>query len=268
MTIVTRRECLAAIPAAGALSFLAHGGAPARAAAPAAQPYDSFPSQDAELVREMVGVCHGNLERVTQLLKDAPRLANAAVDWGFGDWETALGAAAHTGRVAIARLLLEHGARADIFAMAMLGRLEAVKAMIADEPGIQRVRGPHGFTLLHHARAGGDAAKPVYDYLSTLPDADVKTPTEALIAPNEAYTGVYRYGPDGSSLLEVVVMERQAQLAIQRLGGTPRPLAHLGGHAFHPMGAPEVRVAFTMEGERATGLAITSPAPVLTATRE
>ena len=44
---------------------------------------------------------------------------NASWDWGGGDWETGLGAAAHMGRRDIAELLLGRGARLDLFAAAI-----------------------------------------------------------------------------------------------------------------------------------------------------
>ena len=43
----------------------------------------------------------------------------------------------------------------------MLGQLDVVKAFIDASPGVQRIHGPHGITLLAHARAGGEKAKPV-----------------------------------------------------------------------------------------------------------
>jgi hypothetical protein len=76
---------------------------------------------DSALVEEFVGKAHGDLARVKELLTQEPRLVNAAWDWGNGDWETALGAAAHMGRRDIAETLFAHGARLDIFAAAMLG---------------------------------------------------------------------------------------------------------------------------------------------------
>jgi hypothetical protein len=35
-------------------------------------------------------------------------------------------------------------------------------------PALLQSKGPHGITLLHHSRAGGEAAKAVEDYLLTL----------------------------------------------------------------------------------------------------
>src|SRR5438105_4281234 len=48
-----------------------------------------------ELVNEFVARAHSDLQRVQILLEREPLLINAAWDWGDGDWETALGAAAH-----------------------------------------------------------------------------------------------------------------------------------------------------------------------------
>ena len=79
------------------------------------------PALDRDLVREFVANSHGDLEAVRSALAGEPALANAAWDWGGGDWETGLGAAAHMGRRDIAELLLAHGARIDLFAAAMLG---------------------------------------------------------------------------------------------------------------------------------------------------
>jgi hypothetical protein len=118
-----------------------------------------------ELVNEFVGKAHGDLDRVRQLLGQHPTLVNAAWDWGGGDWETGLGAAAHVGRRDIALYLIENGARIDIFAAAMLGYLPIVRATLEAVPAARDWRGPHGIPLLAHAEAGGPAAAAVADYL-------------------------------------------------------------------------------------------------------
>jgi hypothetical protein len=84
-----------------------------------------------------------------------PALLNACWDWGGGDFETALGGAAHMGRRDIAELLLERGARLDVFAAAMLGMEEVVRAVLAADPAARDAPGPHGIPLVEHARAGG-----------------------------------------------------------------------------------------------------------------
>src|SRR4051794_29137718 len=119
------------------------------------------PALESGLVREFVANAHGDLERVKALLAEQPKLVNAARDWGGGDWETGLGAAAHVGRRDIAELLLERGARLDVFAAAMLGRLEIVRAMLDAYPELVSARGPHGIPLRAHAEAGGEEAREV-----------------------------------------------------------------------------------------------------------
>jgi len=123
------------------------------------------PPLEADLVRDFVANAHGDLDRVGELLGREPALLNAAWDWGGGDFETGLGAAAHVGRRDIALFLLEHGARMDIFAAAMLGHLDVVRTMVSAIPEVRNSRGPHGISLLRHAEAGGEAAAPVAEFL-------------------------------------------------------------------------------------------------------
>lgn len=119
---------------------------------------DRGPRLDAELVREFVIAGHGNLERTRELLEQQPALLNATWDWGGGDWETALGGAAHMGNRPIAEFLLSKGARMDIFAATMLGKSEIVRAFLADDPKVAELKGPHGIPLIRHAQAGKQEA--------------------------------------------------------------------------------------------------------------
>lgn len=121
-----------------------------------------------EQVQEFVGKAHGDLERVREMLAAAPSLLNACWDWGGGDWETALGAAAHMGRRDIAAFLLSEGARIDLFAAAMLGKLAIVQAILADDPDARHRLGPHGIPLIAHAQAGGPEAADVVQFLESL----------------------------------------------------------------------------------------------------
>jgi hypothetical protein len=123
------------------------------------------PALPAALVQEFVAKAHGDFERVQELLGQEPALVNAAWDWGGGDWETGLGAAAHVGRRDIALYLLAHGARIDLFAAAMLGRLDIVKTTLAAFPEARQIPGPHGISLLAHAQAGGPEAAAVTAFL-------------------------------------------------------------------------------------------------------
>jgi hypothetical protein len=124
---------------------------------------------DPEKVKAFVANAHGDLDAVRELLAEEPALVNAAWDWGSGDWETALGAAAHMGRRQVALLLLEHGARLDLFAAAMLGYFDIVSAILADFPDMHDAKGPHGIPLVEHARAGGEDARAVLELLESTP---------------------------------------------------------------------------------------------------
>jgi hypothetical protein len=114
------------------------------------------------VVGEFVGRAHSDLARVTELLASYPTVLNAAFDWGNGDFETALGAAAHSGRRDIVEFLLSKGARIDLFAAAFLGKLPLVKAVLHETPAALHLPGPHGISLLDHAKKGGHAETVAY----------------------------------------------------------------------------------------------------------
>jgi hypothetical protein len=126
---------------------------------------DAPPQLDPAKVQAFVANAHGDLDAVRSLLEEEPALVNAAWDWGGGDWETGLGAAAHMGRRQIALYLLEHGARLDLFAAAMLGYFDIVTAILSDFPEMRDAAGPHGIPLVEHARVGGADARAVLELL-------------------------------------------------------------------------------------------------------
>jgi hypothetical protein len=208
----------------------------------AAAPVDAFPSHDPKTVLEMVTVSHGNVARVRALLGEHPALANAAWDWGFGDWETALGAASHVGNHEIAAALLAAGARPTLFSAAMLGQLDVVKAFIAAQSGAQRIRGPHGIPLLAHARAGG--AADVVSYLESVQDSNVSYRNEPLPDPDRiACIGEYVFAAERRDRFVVSATDRGV-LLIRRDGSADRNLFHHGAREFHPAGAEAVRIRF------------------------
>ena len=126
------------------------------------------------MVQDFVIYAHSDLEMVKKLYEKQPALLNATMDWGGGDWETALGGASHMGRRDIVAFLLEKGARIDIFCAAMLGQLDAVKAFLALQPRLIDAKGPHGFTLHFHAQVGGKAAEGVLDHLQSVKRLELK----------------------------------------------------------------------------------------------
>jgi hypothetical protein len=226
---------------------------------------DSFPTQPPELAREIVTVAHFDLKRVKELIEARPSLARASWDWGFGDWEEALGAASHMGNRPIAEYLISKGARPSLFSATMLGQLEVVKAFVAALPGAQRIRGPHSISLLAHARAGGGTARPTFDFLQSLGDADAEA--SAPLSENDAETvkGTYTFGTGMNQRIEVTVEHGQATWTRGAMMG--RPLFHLGNGIFYPWGAETVRVRFAEDSD-SVAMIINDPDVVLVARRK
>jgi hypothetical protein len=222
-----------------------------------------FPTQPPEIVQEIVVVSHFGLDRVKELVEQHPTLAKAGWDWGFGDWETALGAASHMGRADIAQVLLANGARPTIFSAAMLGQLAVVQAFVNASPGIQRTLGPHSISLMAHAKAGGAAARPVLEYLNTIDGADEPPKVQPLSDEQiAAVTGTYTFGVTPADRIEITAAGRALQFG--RPGRYARGLFHLGGLVFCPMGAERVRIQFVESGATTT-LTVHDPDVVLTA---
>ena len=237
---MNRRSFLALTPVVLAPAIVRWRDAPIRTAAALSA---SYPTQDADLIKEMVGASHFNVARVKELVTRQPSLARAAWDWGFGDWEEALGAASHVGNREIAALLLAHGARPSIFSAAMLGQLDVVKGFITGSPGIQKIKGPHSITLLKHAIAGGANAKPVVEYLKSVGGAD-ETPEEPPLTAEQlnSLAGSYEFGSGADERLDITVLKDRLNIA--RPAHTARVLMHLGSLEFYPAGSDFVRIVF------------------------
>jgi hypothetical protein len=126
---------------------------------------DTPPQIESDLVGTFVGKSHFDFDTVRAMVKDHPQLVNCCWDWGGGDYETGLGAAAHTGGTKIAELLLDHGARLDLFAATMLGMPGVVRAAFEVLPESHKTRGPHGIPLLSHAVGGGEKSFELIGFL-------------------------------------------------------------------------------------------------------
>lgn len=246
-----RRSFTLGIPAAGLATIgLAHAATehrPERSLRSQAcvQPdgWPGFPRSNAALVAEVVGVAHRSESKVRELIDAHPALVNAWWDWGFGDWESPLGAASHVGQTEIAELLISRGARVDVFAATMLGWLPTVRAMVEASPGVQRALGPHCITLLAHARAGGERAASVLEYLKTLPGADdgpkvLNLEGDAL----SRYVGQYAADPGGQPRFTVRVQKNQLEFVTE--DSSSRRLHCIAPDQFFPAGVPSVRFTF------------------------
>ena len=126
------------------------------------------------VVQDFVVFAHMDLDMTRKLLEKEPALVLASINWGTYDWESGLNAASHMGRRDIVELLLEHGARIDIFCAAMMGMLDVVQAFIKLQPKLIDAKGPHGFTLHFHAQFGGKESEKVLDYLQSVKKIELK----------------------------------------------------------------------------------------------
>ena len=237
---------------------------------------DKYPAIDDDLVRKVVGEAHRNFDTVKEIVDRQPELSKACWDWGFGDFETALGAASHMGRKDIAEYLIDKGARPDIFAFTMLGKVDVVKKIIDATPEIQRNLGPHGLTLLQHAKnrlrhsLGTDEKNSqlqMVEYLTSLGDAD-QQPDEIKMTDEEKekYVGQYRFGEGENDVMEVTLNMRK-MLSIGRKGQFGRPLYKTGKHAFSPSGTPSVTVSFAESNGKIISVTVHEPMPVIKAER-
>ena len=259
---LSRRAVLAAGPAA--MFVLSVARTEGETSVEGAKVWGSFPSHDPELVAKAVGAAHGRLDQLRALVDPMPELAKAAYDWGYGDWEDCIGAASHVGSRECALYLLERGARPTLFTHAMLGHVEVVKATIGAQPGIERLAGPHGISLLRHAQAGGEQAKAVVEYLDQLgvtpPEPEQLTEERA-----KPFIGEYSFGPAADE--RFIVEMTKMGLAISRSGFPSRRMTLNGGSEFHPVGARSVLLRFTLESGRATSVSVHGMGEVVVARR-
>jgi len=277
MQIRMSRRALLQTAATAALPSLTPRAAAAQTAAPRPVIPDHFPGGPPELAREVVWVAHFDEKRLRELVDARPALARASWDWGFGDWESALGAASHMANRPIAQYLIGKGARPTIFSAVMLGQLDVVKAFVAADPGVAAIRGPHGISLLGHARMGGAAARPVYDFLQSLESVDDPAPAPLTDAEASALVGTYVFGISTTAQIEVdadmksylggKAYAHPPQLNWTRRGSVGRPLFHVGDNTFYPAGAPSVKIRFAREGNDMV-LTVHDPDLALTARRK
>lgn len=268
----SRRDLMQSVPAIGLATGILTGVSTSTVCAETLATssmslWTGYPKQDQKLVAEVVGSSHFNEQRVKELVKAYPELVNAWWDWGFGDWESPLGAASHVGQRGIAEYLLGQGARIDIFAAAMLGLTDVVKAFVKLQPGIQRTLGPHGITLLAHAKAGGKQAADTVAYLETLGDAGQGLKVVTLEEGHkQRYLGEFvSKQPDVKAVCK---LNNTKRLVVDFRAGesesTGRLIHYLGDDAFFPAGVPSVRIRFKVENEKAAALTIQGSVPTLT----
>ena len=234
-------------------------------------PHDRYPAIQLAIASEIVGVSHFNLDRLKELVDPRPELAKANWDWGYGDWESAIGAASHVGRKDIIEYLVSKGAMPTIFTYAVLGQYETVKTMINTFPGIQKNSGPHGITLMQHAKTGlqtdgvdNTNAQLLVDYLESLGDANGKKYLDIKEEEKTKYLGDYKYG-EGEDQGFTIKLNMRKMLSLGKLGKSGGALHRIGEHEFTYQGAPSVTIKFILQNEKVISLELNEPGLVLKA---
>ncbi len=236
--------------------------------------FHRYPAIDDAIVSEVVGVSHFDLDRLRELVDPRPELARATWDWGFGDWETAIGAASHVGRKDIVHYLLKKGARPDVFTFAMLGRYDTVKSVIEHFPEAVHTAGPHGISLLRHAEIGssGDVTLTEKDNYARLIDflksagAEENEPVYQTMEEDEKsrYLGDYKYG-EGEEEGFSVRLNMRKLLTLGRIGTFGGALYRTGENKFDYNGCPSVSITFKEQENKIISLTIKEPGLELTA---
>lgn len=243
--------------AAGSIS-LAGGAAFARGFPTGTQPETELPTPvraAPDRVREFVGACHVQIDKVRAMLEIDPDLAKASWDWGFGDYETAIGACSHTGRKDIIELLMTHGARPTIFTLATLDKIAAVRGFIESMPGAVDIEGPHSISLYRHAQAG--KATRVMEYLEKAgldQGAEIFRTNQSHV---ERFVGRYAAEGLGSAAYQIAWAERFECLSL-KVGDEPTrnliPVAFYGDtrehgtHVFRPAGSRGAKITLSGTG--------------------
>ena len=96
-----------------------------------------------DTIDEFVVASHHDLPRVQTMLAENPDLLNENAQW----IETPIQASAHVGNRPIAEYLLGQGAPLDICTAAMLGRIDEVRSLLADDPELAHAHGAHNIPV-------------------------------------------------------------------------------------------------------------------------
>lgn len=239
---------------------------------------EHFPHIDPEIIAEVVGKSHFDLDRVKELVDPRPELSRSVWEWRFGDVESAIGAASHVGRRDIALYLIGKGARPTLFTFAMLGSHQVIRAAVESVPGIQRHKGPHGISLLDHAYAGERMkeimtpeeirdVKRTIEYLESLGDAGGETYIDVSPEEQQKYLGTYKYGEGEQEEFSIDINMRKL-LSLGPIGGFGGALYKIGDNRFTYNGAPSVTISFEIQDDTVRSLTLTDPDMTLVARKD
>lgn len=236
---------------------------------------EHFPNIPPEIIAEVVGKSHFDLDRVKELVEKRPELSRSVWEWRFGDFESAIGAASHVGRRDITLYLMSKGARPTIFTFAMLGHFQVIKSIVEASKGIQEVTGPHGISLLDHAYAGrrmsdkmtkseNENLEKTIDYLTLLGNAGGEKYIDVSPEEQKKYLGDYKYG-DGEKEGFTIDINMRKLLSLGPIGGFGGALYKIGENRFTYNGAPSVIITFDIQDGKVKGLKLSEPDVTITA---
>ncbi|HPF12537.1 MAG TPA: hypothetical protein PKW08_13290 [Flavobacteriaceae bacterium] len=239
---------------------------------------EHFPNIPPEIIAEVVGKSHFDLDRVKELVDKRPELSRSVWEWRFGDFESAIGAASHVGRRDIALYLMSKGARPTVFTFAMLGHFQVIKAMVESSEGIQEVTGPHGISLLDHAHAGRrmkdtmthteiENLDKTIDYLTSLGNAGGEKYIPVSPEEQKKYLGNYKYG-DGENEGFTIDINMRKLLSLGPIGGFGGALYKIGENRFTYNGAPSVIITFDIQEGVVKSLKLSDPDVTIIAAKD
>jgi len=228
-----------------------------------------FPNIDPEIIAEVVGKSHFDLDGVKEIVEKRPELSRSVWEWRFGDFESAIGAASHVGRRDITHYLMNKGARPTLFTFAMLGHYNVVKSAIEASPGIQEVTGPHGISLLDHAYAGErmkdsmstteiERLERTIDYLTKLGNASGEKYIDVSAEEQKKFLGNYKYGDREKEGFTIDINMRKL-LSLGPIGEFGGALYKIGDNKFIYNGAPSVEITFEIRADKVYSMKIIDP---------
>jgi hypothetical protein len=138
---------------------------------------------------------------------------------------------------------------------------------------VQRNFGPHGISLLQHAKTGFESgevnktkARQLVDYLQSLGDADGRKYLDLADAEKTKYLGDYKYG-EGKADGFTIKLNMRKLLSLGSLGKSGGSLHRVGENEFTYQGAPSVSIKFLVQNEKVISLTLDEPGLSLTAAK-
>jgi hypothetical protein len=136
---------------------------------------------------------------------------------------------------------------------------------------VQHIAGPHGISLLQHAKNGQSAdkgdtadARKLVDYLVALGDADSLKYEDMQQTDKQKYLGDYKYG-NGELDGFTIKLNMRKLLTLGKIGKFGGALYKTGENKFIYNGTSSVQVSFFLKDDKVISLTVTEPGLALTA---